>query len=178
MNEETSNGNNEHVIQPSDNVDTVTGDSAGLPVQSGRADKQKLVTAVTTPPSGTKLDSADLGASKPVPVPEQVQRPFQLPTVVACGHKLDTRRLPVHANCFNCWEAFFETNAQHLGNVHQTLMTEGSAGVTRLYGEKFTKMFGKYLRKQLLQKVQAPSSPSVEGATLEVPSITLEGGLQ
>lgn len=119
------------------------------------------------------MNNTDLGASKPVPQPEYKPRPLQHPTVIACRHKLDTLRLPVHANCDHCWDAWFEANAQHLGHVHDALMAGGTKGLVSVYGAKFAKEFGRYLRNQLLQQYAKPAEVG-----LEVPSIDAQGRLQ
>ena len=112
------------------------------------------------------LQDADLGASKPVPQPQYKTRPFQLPTVIACGHLLDTRHLPRYANCEHCWAAFWETNVEFLPKVHELLLNSGTKAVTAIYGAKFTEALGGYLRKQLLKlhgsaQVQAASGIEV-----------------
>jgi hypothetical protein len=117
--------------------------------------------------------SADLGASKPIPAPERPKdRPIQHAVVIACGHKLDTRHFPVHSHCEDCWDAFFESNAQGLASVHQLLLANGTQAVTAVHGAKFTKAFGRYLRKQIL-KMHTEVSTQVKNVTgLEVPSLT------
>jgi len=126
-----------------------------------------------TPPT---LDAADLGASKPVPKPpEPKQQPTQHPLVKACGHSLDTRHFPTHANCEDCYEAFFQENAAGLASVHQLLLADGTRAVTAIHGAKFTKALGVYLRKQLLkmhQQTHTEIQAQVKDITgLEAPSL-------
>ena len=119
----------------------------------------------TEPQQTMPLQDADLGASKPVPQPQPKARPFQLPTVIACGHRLDTRSTPKHANCQDCWDAFFETNVAALGQIHELLMTAGTRAVTAVHGAKFTEALGGYLRKQLLKMHTASTSEQLEVPT-------------
>src|SRR5271157_682890 len=128
-----------------------------------------------------ELEPADLGASKPIPQSKPKQRPLYLPTVIACGHKLEVGHFPKHPNCEHCWFALFETTPDGVESVHDMLMKEGTQAVRAMHGSKFLKAFGAYLRKKLLQdyaskKVQAASG--IEGSHLEVPTIRIEGELQ
>lgn len=112
-----------------------------------------------SPPAVVYLpDSADLGASKPVPQPQPKLRPLEHPVVISCGHSLDTRHFPVHANCEDCWLAFFESNSAGLASVHELLMVDGTRAVTAIHGAKFTRAFGRYLQNQLLKMYQKPQT--------------------
>ena len=127
------------------------------------------------------VDSADLGASKPIPekkptskeIGEYRNRHFTVrhSTVVACGHKIDLRQYPSNANCWDCWEAFFSVSPEGVAQVHQMLMEGGTQEVTRRFGSKFVKKFGKFLQKQLLQAAQQRHEQAVERAT------SIEGGI-
>jgi hypothetical protein len=117
--------------------------------------------------AGDAIQDADLGASKPAPQVQYKQRPTQHPTVISCGHKLDTRQLPANSHCEDCWDAFFEANAQGLASVHLLLLTDGTRAVTAIHGAKFTKALGKYLRKQLLKMHQQTQSET----SIEAPSL-------
>ena len=118
------------------------------------------------------VDSADLGASKPIPekkptskeIGEYRNRHFTVrhSTVVACGHKIDLRQYPSNANCWDCWEAFFSVSPEGVAQVHQMLMEGGTQEVTRRFGSKFVKKFGKFLQKQLLQAAQQRHEQAVE----------------
>ena len=127
------------------------------------------------------LASPDLGASKPIPekkpsskeIGEYRNRHFTVRhnTVVACGHKIDLGHYPSNANCWPCWEAFFSVSPEGVEQVHQMLLNGGTQEVTRRFGSKFVKNFGKFLRNKLLteyasREVQAASG--IEGAILDV----------
>ena len=140
MTKEINNGTD---IQPSDNV---------------RVDEQKL-----------RLDSADLGASKPVPVAKpEPKRTLEHAVVKACGHSIDLRHPPTQANCEDCWTAFF-TLAVDTPSLHGILVAQGRAGLERMVGKKFVKYFGKHLQNQLRAPVEVPQvEPSIEGSVLDV----------
>ena len=131
--------------------------------------------------TSANIDSADLGASKPIPekkptskeIGEYRNRHFTVrhSTVVACGHKIDLRQYPSNANCWDCWEAFFSVSPEGVAQVHQMLMEGGTQEVTRRFGSKFVKKFGKFLQKQLLQAAQQRHEQAVERAT------SIEGGI-
>jgi hypothetical protein len=56
-------------------------------------------------------------------------------------------------------------------------MEQGTQGVTKLYGKKLVKMFGVFLRKQLLQQyasAQVQAASGIEGNQLQVPDIKAE----
>src|SRR6202521_1658244 len=113
MTKEINNGTD---IQPSDNV---------------RVDEQKL-----------RLDSADLGASKPVPVAKpEPKRTLEHAVVKACGHSIDLRHPPTQANCEDCWTAFF-TLAVDTPSLHKILVAQGRVGLVAIVGKKFVKSFG------------------------------------
>jgi hypothetical protein len=123
-----------------------------------------------------QLDSADLGAAKPVPQPKYKMRPVQHATVTACGHKLEAGHFPRQANCEHCWYALFETTPEGVASVHQLLITDGTRAVIAMHGEKFTKQFGKYLRKKLLQQAspEVQAASEIEGSKFETLSVTEE----
>jgi hypothetical protein len=118
------------------------------------------------------LDSADLGASKPVPKPVYKARPTEHATVVACGHKLEAGHFPRNSNCEDCWYALFETTPEGVASVHQLLLTDGTRAVTAMHGAKFTKHFGRYLQSKLLGLHQQSGEQIKEG--LEVLDINAE----
>ncbi len=102
------------------------------------------------------IETADLGASKPVPVVQpKPNYTVKHQTVVACDHKLEAGHFPRHANCEDCWFALFETTPDGVASVHDLLLKEGSKAVEAMHGKKFLKQFGKYLQKKLLQPKEA-----------------------
>lgn len=146
----------------------------------------EAVTVTSVKTEETK--SADLSAStKPAeehkPTRKEIgewrARNFTMrhPEVTACGHKLNLRQFPRHANCFDCWEAFLEYNPESVASVHDLLLNSGIKAVTAMHGKQFSHMFDLYLRKKLLTmhanaEVQAASG--IEGNKLEVFDITKE----
>jgi hypothetical protein len=127
------------------------------------------------------LQDADLGSSKPISEPKPTRKQIgewraahftvKHSTVNACGHKLDLRHFPSNANCSDCWEAFFSVSPEGVSSVHQLLMTEGTQAVIRMHGQKFTRQFGRFLRKKLLSEYanrEVPTSPSIEGGMLDI----------
>lgn len=136
--------------------------------------------------STATLEGADLGAAKPMPQPKPTDREIREwrstnftvrhQTVKACGHKIDLRHEPKHANCKYCWQALFEVgfNEEEMSRLHQLLMTAGSKGVITIYGKKFLKAFGAWMKEKLLRQaspeVQAASGlePTIEGAVLDI----------
>jgi hypothetical protein len=129
-----------------------------------------------TPKELIEPESADLGAAKPVPQPKYKMRPVQHATVTACGHKLEAGHFPRQANCEHCWYALFETTPEGVASVHQLLITDGTRAVIAMHGEKFTKQFGKYLRKKLLQQAspEVQAASEIEGSKFETLSVTEE----
>jgi hypothetical protein len=124
-----------------------------------------------------KLQDADLGASNPVPVEApQPDTTVKHSVVTACGHKIDLRRLhPKHTNCPDCWEAFFATNPNGVGQIHQILVNEGRRGIEKRFGSKFTKFFGAFMRAQFMRQYEAKqaeeqveASPSIEGSVMSI----------
>jgi hypothetical protein len=97
------------------------------------------------------------------------------PIVKACGHKLDMHHEPKHSNCEHCWRALFEVgfNAQEMDRLHSLLMNAGSKFVVKLYGKKFLKAFGAWLKEQLLRQ----ASPEVQAASGLEPEQTIEGAV-
>lgn len=73
-------------------------------------------------------------------------------TVRACGHKFDSKRQP-KTNCEYCWEAYFMT-AVDTAAIHDDLMKRGKKGLQSVYGNVFTKQFGKFLMAQLTQETE------------------------
>jgi hypothetical protein len=130
-------------------------------------------------PEEPKLEPVDLGASAPVPerkpteseVREWRARNWTVrnPKVKACGHNLSLLSLPSHANCYDCWEAFLTNNPDGMSMVHKVLMEQGTQGAVKLFGKKLVKMFGKYLKKQLLQQYVGEQVSGIEGSQLQVP---------
>jgi len=132
-------------------------------------------------------NSADLGASTPVPeskpteaeIKEWRGRNFTVrtPVVKACGHHLNLQSFPSHSNCQDCWEAFLSNNPNGVEMVHKTLMEQGTQGAIKQFGKKLVKMFGKFLKKQLLQQyasAQVQAASGIEGNQLQVPDIKAE----
>ena len=131
---------------------------------------EELQIGAGTPKALIELDSADLGAAKSVPQPKYKMRPTQHVVVNACGHKLEAGHFPRQANCEHCWYALFETTPEGVASVHQLLITDGTRAVIAMHGEKFTKQFGKYLRKKLLQQAspEVQAASGIEGSILSV----------
>ena len=63
---------------------------------------------------------------------------------VACGHKLDQINQPKN-NCDECWAAFFGTHPQLVEIAHQMYQTQGRNPIVGLRGEKFVKMFERFM---------------------------------
>jgi hypothetical protein len=132
-------------------------------------DNNSTIDSVDNTVTTRALDSADLGASKPVPQPVQKAQPIQHSTVVACGHSLEAGHFPRKANCEDCWYALFETTPEGVASVHSLLMQEGTQAVERMHGRKFLKHFGLYLKRKLLALHSTPTSDA-----LEVPDLSLK----
>lgn len=132
-------------------------------------------------PVTVAVTSADLGASKPIEQPKPTRKQIgewrnanftvKHSTAIACGHKIDLRRFPSNANCFDCWEAFFSVSPEGVASVHQMLLDGGTQAVISMYGSKFTKMFGRFLRKKLLTEYaskQVQAASGIEGSILDI----------
>src|ERR1019366_1464193 len=130
------------------------------------------------------LEPSDLGASKPVPEPKPTLAQVKAwraanftvrhSTVNACGHKLDLRQFPSNANCWPCWEAFFSVSPEGVASVHNLLLEGGTKAVIALHGEKFTKMFGKFLQQKLLKEYASPAvqaASGIEGSIMDLSRI-------
>jgi hypothetical protein len=130
---------------------------------------------------------ADLGASKPVAQPKPTEREIREArarhwtirhaTVIKCGHKLEAGHLPKHANCEHCWFALFETTPEGVASVHDLLLHDGMQALVAMHGAKFTKQFGKYLKKKLLKMYASPkvkAASGIDGGQLEVLDINAE----
>ena len=184
---EETNGND---IQSPGNVDSDTGDSAGIhPASDGTAHQVEENNIVHTDgasagPIVTVVGETDLGASKPVPEPKPTLKQVKEwraanftvrhSTVNACGHKLDLKQPPSNANCWPCWEAFFSVSPEGVASVHQLLLEGGTQAVVAMHGSKFRKMFGKFLQKKLLQAAclrherAVQEACSIEGSIMNV----------
>lgn len=113
----------------------------------------------------------DLGASKPISQPQPKQQPIQHSVVIACGHKLDLRHFPDHANCWDCWNAFFSVSPEGVASVHQLLLEGGTKAVVAIHGKKFVKHFGKFLQQKLLKEYASPqvqAASGIEGSILDI----------
>jgi hypothetical protein len=186
MTEET---NNEGLY---DNIPVLDGDSTDIPgiLPSGtsqpiqRLDPHEIHNeacgCMPSPPEPVTVtvQDTDLGASKPVPQPKPKQRPLQLPVVIACGHKLDTRHFPTEANCEHCWMAFLDSNAEGIASVHTLLMERGTQAVTAVHGRKFTKWFGRYLQKKLMTQVSPEIKAGIDGSILDIGAERQEHGVR
>jgi|SRR6185295_9895296 len=79
--------------------------------------------------------------------------------VTACEHSYDPNR-PPRNNCFWCWQAFFRLS-QDLVTLHEELRVPGGVqAVKSKYGEKFVKMFKRFISDELL-----PDAPVEERKT-------------
>jgi len=135
---------------------------------------------VTSVETNKPMEPADLGASKPIehkPTSKEIGEwrnanfTVKQGTVKACGHKFDPHTFPKQANCWDCWEATFSSSPEGVASVHQLLLTGGTKAVVAMHGQKFTKMFGRFLRNQLLREyaskeVQAASG--IEGSVMDI----------
>ncbi len=132
-------------------------------------------------PVTVAVESADLGASKPIAEPKPTRKQIgewraanftvKQGTVLACGHKFDPRTMPKKANCWDCWEATFSTSPESVAQVHQMLLDGGTQAVISTYGSKFTRMFGRFLRKKLLTEYaskQVQAASGIEGSILDI----------
>jgi hypothetical protein len=152
--------NNEHGddIQPSDNI------------RGDVSDNTDLSTATNPDANRRRLDSADLGASKPVPVAKpEPKRTLEHAIVKACGHSIDLRHPPTQANCEDCWRAFFASG--FTSEIHNMLTEYGRAAVEKVIGKKVMKRFGEYLKNELMAYTPeeiAKVEPSIEGSVLDV----------
>lgn len=163
-NEFFKENNNDADIRIPVHVNTDSGDSADLHLQSGGPADQQC------------LDSADLGASKPVPESKPTLAQVKTwrnanftvrhSTVNACGHKLDLRNFPSNANCWHCWEAFFSVSPDGVASVHDLLLTGGTKAVIAMHGAKFAKMFGKFLQKKLMKEYMQTLPSGIEGSIM------------
>ena len=116
-------------------------------------------------------EELDLGASKPIAQPEPKQQPIQHSVVIACGHKLDLRHYPDHANCWACWNAFFSVSPEGVASVHQLLLEGGTKAVVAMHGSKFTRQFGRFLQQKLLKEYASPqvqAASGIEGSILDI----------
>lgn len=99
----------------------------------------------------------DLAAGTPVPEPKlsrkqigQMRRRYMTTvhsTVVACEHKFNANRIPSN-NCFWCWQAYFKTSV-NLEVLRQILILDGPSGLNAKYGEKYVKMFKRFMEDEL-----------------------------
>jgi hypothetical protein len=62
-----------------------------------------------------------------------------------CGHKFDEINQPRHANCENCWFQWFNTHPKLVEVTDQFLRTEGATALIGMRGEKYLKMFRRYM---------------------------------
>src|SRR5208337_684524 len=62
-----------------------------------------------------------------------------------CGHKLDMVNEPRHRNCENCWWNFFNTHPQLVEVANQFFRTQGKKPMIGMRGERFVKMFLRYM---------------------------------
>jgi hypothetical protein len=67
-----------------------------------------------------------------------------LPRVKECGHKYDEMNLP-RTGCEFCWFAWFSAHGEIVKIADECFRTEGKETLIRIRGEKFVKMFLKYM---------------------------------
>lgn len=69
-----------------------------------------------------------------------------------CGHKLDALNQP-RFNCEHCWFGWFETHPDLVTTADRAFQEQGKPFLSKMRGDKFTKMFCRYMRTKLeLQK--------------------------
>jgi hypothetical protein len=82
-----------------------------------------------------------------------------------CGHKIDAINQPKN-NCHDCWGVFFNTHPQLVEVAHQFYQTQGRKPMVGMRGEKFVRMFEKYMallyRANLERKKQQELQRGVE----------------
>src|SRR5581483_6148854 len=66
------------------------------------------------------------------------------PLLADCGHKLDMINQPRN-NCENCWFQWFNTHPQLVETADQFFRTHGKGAMVGMRGEKFTKMFLRFM---------------------------------
>src|SRR5208282_4826812 len=81
----------------------------------------------------------------------------------ACGHKLDMVNEPRHRNCENCWWNFFNTHPQLVEVADQFFRTHGKKPMVGMRGEKFVKMFLRYMATIIHLMKQEGRIPSESG---------------
>lgn len=62
----------------------------------------------------------------------------------ACGHKMDTIHEP-RTNCHNCWWQWLNSHPDLVETADQFYRTQGKGAMIAMRGEKFTKMFGRFM---------------------------------
>jgi hypothetical protein len=81
-----------------------------------------------------------------------------------CGHKIDAINQP-KLNCHDCWAAFFASHPQLVEVAHQFYTTQGRNPMVAMRGEKFVKMFEKYmalLYRAHIERLKQQEKTSVE----------------
>src|SRR5208337_1364501 len=85
-----------------------------------------------------------------------------------CGHLLDMLNQPRN-NCHECWVAFFSTHPQLVEVAHQFYQTQGRRPMVGMRGEKFVRMFERFMatlwhekREKELSEAKSNESPSTE----------------
>lgn len=66
------------------------------------------------------------------------------PMLTNCGHRLDMVNQPKN-NCENCWYQWFNTHPQLVETADQFFRTHGKGPLIGMRGEKFFKMFVRYM---------------------------------
>jgi hypothetical protein len=128
----------------------------------------KMDLAATTPvPEQPKLSRKQIG---------QMRRRYMTTvhsTVVACEHKFNTNRIPSN-NCFWCWQAYFKTSV-NLDVLRQILILEGPTGLNTKYGEKYVKMFKRFMEDELSNREVSLVPPAMFGGEIENTNSVMKG---
>jgi len=69
-------------------------------------------------------------------------------TVVACGHKFHPTQTPSHANCADCWEAFFNIHTGTVAAAQSIVTAFGFEQLVKCNGTKFCKFYSAFVDKR------------------------------
>ena len=84
-------------------------------------------------------------------------------TIAACGHKFYPENPPQHANCDDCWFAFFQTHGELTQSIEEAYQKLGLGLVERLQGRKVAREFLKFMG--MLAALQRENERNIESVS-------------
>lgn len=101
----------------------------------------------TLTPKQPQLSKIELGKLRRQYI---TQGPFE--EVIACGHKMHPTAPPKHANCADCWEAFFNVHPGVVAVAQSIVTAFGYDQLVKCNGAKFGKHYSAFVNARNEEK--------------------------